>query len=43
MFAAISPAGRLRQRSGMSPEDVTLDLSVVDDFSVVCQSLPRTV
>ena len=29
--------------SGMSPEAVTLDLFGVDEFAVVCLSLPRTV
>ena len=30
----------LRPRSGMSPEEVTLDLAGTDEFSVACQSLP---
>src|SRR5437762_2439146 len=33
---------RLGQCSGMTPEDVRLDLAGADEFSVVCQSLPRT-
>jgi hypothetical protein len=33
---------RLRQRSGMSPEEVMLDLAGTDESSLACRSLPRT-
>jgi hypothetical protein len=33
---------RLRQCSRMSPEEVTLDVVGTDEFSLACQSLPRT-
>jgi hypothetical protein len=32
----------MRQRSGLTPEDVMVDLAGADEFSVVYQSLPRT-
>jgi hypothetical protein len=32
----------MRQCSGMPPEEVTLDLTGTDEFSLACQSLPRT-
>ena len=42
--AALGPARDQddSESSGMSPEEVTLDVAGADEFSPACQSLPRT-
>jgi len=38
----VRPLARLRQCSGMLPEELTLDLAGTDEFSLATPSLPRT-
>ena len=42
LHARIVLSTAVGQRSGMTSEDVRLDLAGADEFLVVCRSLPRT-